>query len=61
MTLFPSSNILASFPSPVSVHTLGEPGNKASNILVCLLLFHVLLSTTVSSAQYFCVTTILCL
>ena len=40
MTLGPSSNILASSGSTqffISVHTWGESGNKASNILVCLL------------------------
>ena len=60
MTLFPSSNILASFPGPYPLYTYirmcGEPGNKASTVLVCLLLFHLLI--TLASIFKFCVTTI---
>ena len=59
MTLFPSSNILAS-PGPYQlstyIHMCGEPGNKASTVLVCLLLFHLLI--TLASIFNFCVTTI---
>ena len=46
MTLFPSSNIPASFLGSYQlstyIHTWGESGNKSSNILVCLPLFHLL-------------------
>ena len=51
MTLFLNSNVLRLLPAFHLHHTWGKSGNKASNILVCLLLFR-LLNTFASISLY---------